>query len=33
MADQNTLTFTDTNSDADVVQSNVPLLVDVWAQG
>ena len=33
MADQNTLTFTDTNFDADVVLSDVPVLVDVWAEG
>ena len=33
MADQNTLTFTDTNFDAEVVQSDVLVLVDVWSEG
>src|SRR5262245_43597388 len=33
MADQTTLTFTDSNFDADVLRSDIPVLVDVWAEG
>ena len=32
MAAENTLTFTDANFDADVLQSDVPVLVDFWAE-
>ena len=32
MADQNTLIFTDANFDADVLRSDVPVLVDVWSE-
>jgi len=32
MAGQNTLTFTDTAWDTDVLNSNVPVLVDFWAE-
>jgi thioredoxin 1 len=32
MAGQNTLTFTDGNFDADVLRSEVPVLVDFWAE-
>jgi thioredoxin 1 len=32
MAGQNTLTFTDTSFDADVLNSDVPVLVDFWAE-
>ena len=32
-AGQNTLTFTNANFDADVVRSDVPVLVDFWAEG
>jgi thioredoxin 1 len=32
MAGQNTLTFTDASFDQDVLQSNVPVLVDFWAE-
>jgi thioredoxin 1 len=28
-----TLTFTDTNFDAEVLQSDIPVLVDVWTEG
>ncbi|MBM3785435.1 MAG: thioredoxin [Acidobacteria bacterium] len=31
MAGQNTLTFTDASWDADVLQSDKPVLVDFWA--
>ena len=31
MAGKNTLTFTDTNFDADVLKSSTPVLVDFWA--
>jgi thioredoxin 1 len=33
MADQITLTFTDSNFDADVLRSDIPVLVDVWTEG
>jgi thioredoxin 1 len=32
MAGQNTLTFTDAAFDQDVLKSDVPVLVDFWAQ-
>ena len=32
MADANTLTFTDATFDADVLKSDVPVLVDFWAE-
>jgi thioredoxin 1 len=32
MAGQNTLTFTDAGFDLDVLQSDVPVLVDFWAE-
>ena len=32
MAGQNTLTFTDANFDTDVLKSEVPVLVDFWAE-
>jgi thioredoxin 1 len=32
MAGQNTLTFTDGNFDTDVLRSEVPVLVDFWAE-
>jgi thioredoxin 1 len=32
MADVNTLTFTDASFDADVLKSDVPVLVDFWAE-
>ncbi|HTX38792.1 MAG TPA: thioredoxin [Bryobacteraceae bacterium] len=32
MAGQNTLTFTDTGFDQDVLRSEVPVLVDFWAE-
>ncbi len=32
MAGENTLTFTDGNFDQDVLQSDVPVLVDFWAE-
>jgi thioredoxin 1 len=32
MAGENTLTFTDSNFDQDVLQSDVPVLVDFWAE-
>jgi thioredoxin 1 len=32
MAGANTLTFTDQNFDADVLNSDVPVLVDFWAE-
>jgi thioredoxin 1 len=32
MAGQNTLTFTDTAWDTDVLNANVPVLVDFWAE-
>jgi thioredoxin 1 len=32
MAGQNTLTFTDAGFDHDVLQSDVPVLVDFWAE-
>ena len=32
MADANTLTFTDASFDADVLKSDVPVLVDFWAE-
>ena len=32
MARQNTLTFTDQSWEADVLNSNVPVLVDFWAE-
>ena len=32
MAGNNTLTFSDANFDADVINSNVPVLVDFWAE-
>lgn len=32
MASDNTLTFTDTNFDKDVLNSDVPVLVDFWAE-
>src|SRR6266704_2889057 len=32
MAGQNTLTFTDSDFDSDVLRSNVPVLVDFWAE-
>jgi thioredoxin 1 len=31
MASENVLTFTDANFDRDVLQSDVPVLVDFWA--
>ena len=32
MAGQNTLTFTDANFDQEVLRSEVPVLVDFWAE-
>ncbi len=32
MAGQDTLTFTDSSFDADVLRSEVPVLVDFWAE-
>ncbi|MDE3161580.1 MAG: thioredoxin [Acidobacteriota bacterium] len=32
MAGQNTLTFTDESFDTDVLRSDVPVLVDFWAE-
>lgn len=32
MAGNNTLTFTDSTWDSDVLQSDVPVLVDFWAE-
>jgi thioredoxin 1 len=32
MAGDNTLTFTDASFDADVLKSDVPVLVDFWAE-
>lgn len=32
MAGQNTLTFTDSSFDAEVLKSDVPVLVDFWAE-
>ena len=32
MASENTLTFTDAGWDADVLNSDVPVLVDFWAE-
>lgn len=32
MAGQNTLTFTDADFDRDVLRSDVPVLVDFWAE-
>jgi len=32
MAGQNTLTFTDADFDSDVLRSEVPVLVDFWAE-
>jgi len=32
MAGQNTLTFTDSAFDSDVLRSDVPVLVDFWAE-
>ena len=32
MAGQNTLTFTDTSFDTDVLNADVPVLVDFWAE-
>ena len=32
MAGQNTLTFTDASFDTDVLRSDVPVLVDFWAE-
>ena len=32
MAGQNTLTFTDSDFDQDVLRSDVPVLVDFWAE-
>jgi thioredoxin 1 len=32
MAGQNTVTFTDANFDAEVLSSDVPVLVDFWAE-
>jgi thioredoxin 1 len=32
MAGDNTLTFTDTNFESDVLNSEVPVLVDFWAE-
>jgi thioredoxin 1 len=32
MAGQNTLTFTDSDFDTNVLRSNVPVLVDFWAE-
>ena len=32
MAGQNTLTFTDANFDTDVLRSDLPVLVDFWAE-
>jgi thioredoxin 1 len=32
MAGQNTLTFTDASFDGDVINSDVPVLVDFWAE-
>src|ERR1017187_885256 len=33
MAGQKTLTFTDASFDQDVLRSDVPVLVDFWAEG
>jgi thioredoxin 1 len=33
MAGQNTLTFTDRSFDMDVLESEVPVLVDFWGEG
>ena len=33
MTDQNALTFTDASFDADVLRSDVPVLVDFWTEG
>jgi thioredoxin 1 len=32
MSSKNVLTATDTNFEADVLQSNVPVLIDFWAE-
>ncbi len=32
MAGQNTLTFSDSSFDQDVLRSDVPVLVDFWAE-
>ena len=32
MAGQNTLTFSDSTFDEDVLRSDVPVLVDIWAE-
>ena len=32
MAGENTLTFTDTSFDTDVLKADVPVLVDFWAE-
>ena len=32
MASEDVLEFTDTNFDADVIESDVPVLVDFWAE-